>query len=30
MGATIEKTYRSYEIETRLGSVAQTNEGENA
>jgi GNAT superfamily N-acetyltransferase len=30
MGATIEKTYRSYEIETRPGSVAQTNEGDNA
>ncbi len=28
MGATIEKTYRNYEIETRPGSVVQMNEGE--
>jgi ribosomal protein S18 acetylase RimI-like enzyme len=28
MGATIEKTYRNYEIETRAGSVVETNEGE--
>ena len=28
MGATIEKTYRNYEIETRPGSVVHTNEGE--
>jgi GNAT superfamily N-acetyltransferase len=30
MGATIYKTYRNYEIETRSGSVVQVNEGESA
>ena len=28
MGATIEKTYRNFEIETRPGSIVQTNQGE--